>query len=499
MTSVRFRSLAKQTKQDGFALMGVVIAIAIIGMILATYYWREAQQNKITEAQILGNQLAQYVSAVQARMSGDGTFAVGTYSDLSFLKSNTCTGVEAGIAPEHYLPCNFNFKRFQSELMAKDPMTNVSDMVSDKRTATITVDSITTRDGSTLVVSPFLGAVVSQAAQAHFGADQNAVYNGAAVYHYDKDTAVITIDVNVQGTNSKWLCIDGCNKMEANLKFDPNKPESEREIQDVSNIRLNNPNAEISGNGNLAIRSTAQMTQIAENIVAQANSNYQATAANQAYIGGNVSKLVGNSQAEIASGSQKITIDPSQIVVSATAFNNNAETTNINSTTTNINTSTGTVNLGKQSGIAGDSNVIVNDLTIHAEINGQRDQKLSTLLSDNPPYYQDFSTSSRTLDFAVRAGKTGSAIVHVYGGMTSGQGYNNFGAFTLSFKRSGSILRTVTLQTMEQDSNTRHSSAAPSFEYYVTGLQPNSMDYGYQVELGGKGIFQYVGYSVDPR
>jgi type II secretory pathway pseudopilin PulG len=87
MTSVRFRSLAKQAKQDGFALMGIVIAIAIIGMILVTYYWRQAQQNKITEAQILGNQLAEYVSAVQARMSGDGTFAVGTYSDLSFLKS----------------------------------------------------------------------------------------------------------------------------------------------------------------------------------------------------------------------------------------------------------------------------------------------------------------------------------------------------------------------------------------------------------------------------
>ncbi|WP_203249701.1 hypothetical protein [Cysteiniphilum marinum] len=451
---------AIKPKQDGFALMGVIIAIAIIGLIMVTYYWRQAQQNKITEAQILGNQLAQYVSAVQARMSGDGTFTVGTYSDLSFLKSNTCTGADAGTAPEHYLPCNFNFKRFQAGLMANDPVTEVTDMTSNKRAATITVDKITTRDGTVLAVAPHLGAVVSQAAQAHFGTDQNAVYNGAAVYHYDKDTAVITVDVNVQGTNSKWLCVDGCNKMQANLKFDTSKPVNEREIQDVSNIRLNNPNAEISSNGNLTIRSTAQMNQIAANILAQASGNFQATATNQAYVGGNTAKLVGSSQTVMATGSQQITIDPSRIVVDSSAFDNNASTINLNSTITNINRDKGTTYLGNQSGVKGNSNVIVNDLTIHS----MSDQKLTDLLAlNNKPYYSGYTQTSGALTFNVTTGMTGNALITVYGrAIPRSPGY---GAY-LALYFNGSALRRYRLPN-------RGNAETNMFQYNFVG-SPNT-------------------------
>lgn len=200
--------------------------------------------------------------------------------------------------------------------MRNDPVTEITDMTSDKRTATIRINHITDKEGNNFVNSPYLGSVAINTAEARMGSDKNALYQGVSVYHYDKDNASITVDVSVTGTNSKWLCIDGCNKMEANLAFDNTKPVNAREIQDVSNIKMNNSGtAVISNANNLQIQSNAQMQSIASNILNSASNNFEATATNQAYVGGNVAKLVGNAQSVVASGSQQVTIDPSQIVL----------------------------------------------------------------------------------------------------------------------------------------------------------------------------------------
>lgn len=475
----------KKSKEQGFMLLSLVFILAIVSMMVATYYWHQAQEQRATKARILGNQLAEYVSAVEARLSGDNTFTVGTYADLNFLKSATCHG---GTSPNDYVPCDFAFTMFQHDLMANNPVTQVTDVTKPRKTATITLSAITKLDGNARVISPYLASIVLSAAKAHLGADQHAVYNGAATWHFNHATAVISININVVGTNSVWLRTDGGNMMLADVHFDPTQPVNHRQIDDVSNINMNNANAQINGNGNLTIHTIGQMNQVAADLMQQASNNYQVTAGQQAYVGGNVAKLVGNAQADVASGSNQITIDPSKITFTGVDFDDNATTTNLNSTTTNINRNNGQVYLGNQSKVKGNSNVIVNDLTIHS----MDDQKLTDLLAlSNKPYYSGYTQTSGALTFNVTTGITGNALITVYGRATPRS--PGYGAY-LALYFNGSALRRYRLPNYgdtETDMFQYNFVGSPNTTYsnFTAMWDPNN-----QIDVFPK----YLGWSYYP-
>ncbi|WP_119327754.1 hypothetical protein [Cysteiniphilum halobium] len=483
----------KQSKEQGFMLLSLVFVLMIVSMMVVTYYWHQAEEERATKAKILGNQLAEYVSAVEARLSGDTTFAVGNYADLNFLKSATCHG---GTSPNDYVPCDFAFTMFQHDLMANNPVTQVTNITNPRKTATITLSAISKLDGNARVISPYLAAIVLSAAKAHLGADQHAVYNGAATWHFDRATAVISVDVNVVGTNSVWLRTDGGNMMLADLHFDPTQPVNHRQIDNVSNININNADAQINGNGNLTIQSIGQMNQVAAELMQKATNNYQVTAGQQAYIGGNVAKLVGDAQADVASGSNQITIDPSKITFTGVDFDDNSTTTNLNSSITNINRNNGQVYLGNQSGVAGDSNVTVNDMTIHANINGKQDQKLSDLIKNIgiEPHDGYCSNKCVNLPFSVTTGRTGHAQLTIYGGSRSVYG----GAYILlRLKHNGTVLKQYGI-TMNEHEGT-YAIANPMFQYDFKGAI-NTTYTGFAVadDGGGNRDPQYLGWSYIP-
>ena len=464
------RTLQRKTTstQQGFVLISLMVALAVLSIILATYYWREAQHQKMVEAQVLGNQLAQYVSSVESRLSNDMNIKAGTYRDLSFLKSTSCPSPNKGTADDDYLPCSFSFVRFSRSLLAHNPVTKVDIVTPAKRTATITIQQITVNDGNKLVISPLLGAMVVQAAQAHLGTNQHAVYNGSALYHYDKNKAQITIDLSVVGTNGTWLRIDGKNKMEANIGFDATKPANQREIQGVSAI-------EGVSNDNVTIKSFKQLNEVAANIMSQADS---------------VNQVTGKREVYLASGNSKLTLEPSKVSLSGSTFNDSATTSDIESTTTTINRNKGTVYLGNQSGVKGNSNVVVNDLTIHSMNN----QKLTSLLGGvGIPYAKE--NPSKTYSFSVKTGNKGYAYIHVYGGCNIdwGQGGVNF-----YFTHNGSRL----IYRKELGEQIKGYGAAVTFtaDYLYKG-DSNALINGFKLQMenyAARCEQPYIGYSYIP-
>lgn len=166
------------------------------------------------------------------------------------------------------------------------------------------------------------------------------------------------------------------------------------------------------------------------------------------------------------------------------ALSIHAKTLEINSNNNNP------VLLGNQSGIQGHSNVTVNDLTLHS----MGDQKLTDLLKSAAPL-TGFSSSAPTLNFNIKTGNSGGALITVYGARSE---IMNSGIVTLSLYQNGTIVRQVSGWVMEWDHGGHHSSAQPSFPYAVSGLKANTVYSGFAVAITGAGALNYVAYSVIP-
>ena len=122
-------------------------------------------------------------------------------------------------------------------------------------------------------------------------------------------------------------------------------------------------------------------------------------------------------------------------------------------------------------------------------------KKLSALLLEqSSTVLSGFSQQASTLNFSVKTGASGSALVRVYGAVHSAITEVSYG--TLALKKSGVNLRSVSLRM--GDIQNRRSSASPYFEYVITGQAPNITLDGFQVSMTGGSAFYYVGYSVWP-
>lgn len=155
-----------------------------------------------------------------------------------------------------------------------------------------------------------------------------------------------------------------------------------------------------------------------------------------------------------------------------------------------INTSGHPVLLGNQSGVKGQSNVTVNDLTIHS----MGDKKLTSLLGSGIKPVTGFA-NNWYLNFSIKTGTTGSALIQVYGGQRAQYGgWDNSDVFYL--QQNGKTLRNVVVAY--QENNNRYSSATPFFDYALTGLAPNTTYSGFTVKFHHGASNSYVGYSVIP-
>jgi len=429
----------KQTEQ-GDIMLGSILALGLFALIVLGFYRLQAWQQKKTEAHQLGNQIAQIVNAVQHRMSFDTAMPTGNFVDLKFLQNNSC----GGTAPEAYLPCGFNVSK---ALMKDNIAIQITQTNAEIRQAKITVGAIGAYDNGVFIPKSHLAGAVSLAAQAASKLTGNRYLSASAAYALNQNTAVITIDIVANQNNGNiYLKRDGSNTMAGQFVFDNGVAAANRAIKNVKSIESADGLTVKSGNAQVAL------------------------AANTATVSGNA--------VNATAGNAKVALGGNEVAVSGNAIR--------------LNPNGGQIFLGNQSGVKGNSNVAVNDLTIASMGN----QKLTALLGQSPVLLSGFSKQANNLNFSIKTGPSGSALIRAYGGRNAG--YGLFGYCTLYLKHNGATLRYVQLSMMEIDHNQRVSSVAPSFEYAVTGLAPNTVYNGYNVQMAGPGLFNYVGYTVWP-
>ena len=180
----------------------------------------------------------------------------------------------------------------------------------------------------------------------------------------------------------------------------------------------------------------------------------------------------------VKSGNAQVALAGNEVAVSGNAIR--------------LNSNGGQIVLGNQSGVKGNSNVAVNDLTVASMGN----KKLSALLLEqSSTLLSGFSQQAATLNFSLKTGASGSALIKVYGARHALVGV--WGNNTLYLRHNNVNLRHVTLPTIERD-YTRWSAASPMFYYTVTGLASHTVYNGYSVQMAGCGQFSYVGYVVWP-
>jgi len=361
----------KQTEQ-GDIMLGSILALGLFALIVLGFYRLQAWQQKKTEAHQLGNQIAQIVNAVQHRMSFDAAMPTGNFADLKFLQNNSC----GGTAPEAYLPCGFNVSK---ALMKDNIAIQITQTNAEIRQAKITVGAIGAYDNGVFIPKSHLAGAVSLAAQAASKLTGNRYLSASAAYSINQATAVITVDIVANQNNGNiYLKRDGSNTMAGQFVFDNDLAAANRAIKNVKSIESADGLTVKSGNAQVAL------------------------AANTATVSGNA--------VNATAGNAKVALGGNEVAISGNAIR--------------LNPNGGQIILGNQSGVLGNSNVTVNDLTIASMDN----KKLSALLAEQGSTPSSQSLNANAMNFNVSTGKNGLALIRFYGScnVTYGQGGAKF-------------------------------------------------------------------------
>ncbi|WP_116963446.1 hypothetical protein [Fastidiosibacter lacustris] len=240
------------SQQSGFVIVPLLIAVAVVGILSIMYYWKVQDDHKKFEAQMLGNQIAEYISAVIGKVSGDRALADDTYTGFDWLKATNCNDPLDPSTVPGYLTCTFSI---HSRLLGNqtennfqvivDPVTeSLNNNPTARRKITITLPTVREPNGGGISISPYLGSVVFNTARARYGVGTSMtnieetghpgaskpsignmpVYHGIAEFKYNKATAQIEVESFVTNTDGIWLQIDGTNSMVADISY--NKPAS---------------------------------------------------------------------------------------------------------------------------------------------------------------------------------------------------------------------------------------------------------------------------------
>ncbi|GGF92681.1 MULTISPECIES: type II secretion system protein [Cysteiniphilum] len=308
----------KHSRQAGFSLIELAMVLVIAGLLFMAYMSWSSYKARESEARATGNNVAQYIAAVNAKLATDTVHAGDTFTGVNWLLPTSC----GGSSTTAYLPCGFIIN---SQVMRTPPVVTVNNIGTGSRlSVTInfgTITSMTTN--GVLEPNPGLAASVVNAARAYYGSVSNGAFNGITSYDFDKVNATFQVNIVLQGTQDVWLRVDGGNSMQNNITYNPSIADDKRQLLNVSTISMQSATqAQITSNGAPLLLSGAA------------------------------------SSVKLGDGSGNITM----------SANNNIGINSVGELSLNRD-SGGDIYLGKQNGVKGDSNVHVNDLTIASKGN----------------------------------------------------------------------------------------------------------------------------------
>ncbi|GGF91981.1 MULTISPECIES: prepilin-type N-terminal cleavage/methylation domain-containing protein [Cysteiniphilum] len=391
-------------KQNGFSLIELLIVIAVISFLSMLFYQFMMRGQKSKDAAALGNQLASFISAVETRTAEDQTLAAGVYNGVLWLQDATCHG----ISPIAYLPCNFTLN--SPIINNPDPQVIINTPVHSRVAAQINIGPIVDYVNGVQAPSPVLASEVVMAIKSKLGSPYHGAFNGTTSYNFDKVNATLTINIIIQQTADVWLRIDGANQMQANVSFNDAQPENKREIVNTSAIRMKNTgiatitndqgSIQVEPNNKFIVRSSGienhantSIESYARNIVSQAIDSFSISArqstinsSDSISINGTNSTTINSANINLLSNGSSLKVTNNSVDINGVNFTNSSmnivigninsnSNVNIVSKTTNINSQLradgtyGDAYIGNQTGVPGNSNVYVNDITLRSAAN----------------------------------------------------------------------------------------------------------------------------------
>lgn len=243
--------------QHGFALLSLLLALALGGALLYGYYEFVHRQRHLDDAKALALRLVQYNAAVAQRILDEAhTFGAGTWTGVAWLQNAThCTGGTYTPPTTHpdrtYLPCDFP-ARWPYSLGPRSVGTNTG---SAQEVTTTLVDF-----GTTTPALPEIGGQDHQVAAARVVAHARTILS-ANVIHQDialhpvgtlPPTEIRALASTIGAAPELYLRVDGTNEMEADLTFDvPAAPAARHDVLNVRDIA--SERGGIAFMGNLAV------------------------------------------------------------------------------------------------------------------------------------------------------------------------------------------------------------------------------------------------------
>lgn len=223
-------------KEQGYALLASLFALAIFAAMLAMYFKWLDQKMVYTRAEVEGEALGQFAVGLRgfvAQAQADPSIIPSVpQEDVHWLKSPTCPG--GGGLPTNpeagHVPCGFtgaHFGRHYRTTFFRDAATNQIEV----RT-TFQVERHGTRSKSEILMADHLATTaLSQQSLPNNGMFYDVYANvpqnasgpptGAARFNPSPDAAGrVVMVVNNAPSNDLWLRTDGTNKMLANLNMD---------------------------------------------------------------------------------------------------------------------------------------------------------------------------------------------------------------------------------------------------------------------------------------
>lgn len=206
-----------RSRQSGLAIIDIMFWMVIFSIGITIRAALDNRQAIQLRSAHMATQVREINSALQELLSSEPTFPDGVYTDLNFLRSNTCVD---GLADEHYLPCamtldNLSISKYFQNITITSTPSAVPGV--DVKISTSVFGPFLDRNG---LPDPAIAGQVAMAASGYvISANSPVVASVRNFYDIDIDNALVIAVNTANPVSDTWIRTDGSNWMNNHFTF----------------------------------------------------------------------------------------------------------------------------------------------------------------------------------------------------------------------------------------------------------------------------------------
>jgi len=221
-----------RAQQGGYALLGTLFAIAILGSLVAMGTRLAMRYTLQKRAEVEGEALGQFAVGlrgfVAAAQANSSLIPAGPQPGVNWLKAPTCGGLGSNPA-QGYVPCSFTGASFGGLYTTSFTYVAATNQITARTSFSVATPGHYNSQDAILMADRLVQTATSQQtlpnngmfyqAFANVAATASAPPSGAAIYNPGVNAGRVVALVNNAPSNDVWLRTDGTNQMLANLNM----------------------------------------------------------------------------------------------------------------------------------------------------------------------------------------------------------------------------------------------------------------------------------------